>query len=102
MTLQERIEIEVKETAKQTFDEWIEDSIDHNFIVNSDNDFLGVEIDSCVGGPHIYLDTRTGTVKGSYSSQARAEHPVSIDTIDRIEDFFRIEWAIKLEEIRKN
>lgn len=78
--------------------EWIDNDTlgDIDFSVNSNGELLGAEVLIGYGGPNVYLDTQTATLKGRWGGM-KVDAPVSYDFCDRIMDYCEEELQYIME-----
>lgn len=98
MTTQERLEEmvhSVLEDLEEAYNEgnlyeWLDDALDVEYTKNLNNYFIGSRIAVALGGPGIYVDTRSGSIEGYWGNNfARIPIPDEIrygidDTIEEI------------------
>ena len=61
--------------------EWLNQRLDVEFVVQRDGTYLGARIAYTLGGPNIWIDTRTRTVSGFWGTD-RASVSYSADAMD--------------------
>ena len=65
-------EREEKEESGEAYDlySYFSDPLDYEYTISSRGDFLGVKVWLTLGGPNIWIDTRTGYVEGRWGSDS--------------------------------
>lgn len=70
---------------------YFEDVMDVEIICDLRGDYRGARIALAIGGPSIYLNTRTGCIEGYWWS-ARAEWHVRSFAVDAVDAYFKELW----------
>ena len=63
-------EVYCEEGEEPTVADWIGEKLDVEYVVTSNGTYLGARILCCVGGPTIWVDTRSMEVRGYWGSDS--------------------------------
>lgn len=74
------------------FDGIAEYIVDYNFIIDSNHDYLGVNLTLAFGGPNIYADTHSGVVKGYWGSDS-VVRVIASEVCEALDEYFEEIWA---------
>jgi hypothetical protein len=75
--------------GEYTVYDYLEDVLDFNWILNSDKSLKGAELLVAFGGPNIYVNTVSQTVKGYWGSDsATATFTDNVNLEDAISDLY--------------
>lgn len=85
-------EYEFKENCEECNDRWGEPGEPNvlgppTYIVNYDGTLMGVELQTCWGGPGVWLDTRDKRIYGAWWG-LKSEAYINAELCDRITDFY--------------
>jgi len=78
-----------------SIDEYFEDSLDVEYVVDSQMRYRGAMIWVCVGGPSIYIDTYRNKVVGNWGFSDHAEY--EIGRVDSVDDYWEQIFEIAKE-----
>ena len=69
--------------------DYLQDALDIEYIVNGKGEYLGARVLVAFGGPNIWVNTRTGTVEGSWwSDRAEASFKDNIGLDDALSELW--------------
>lgn len=87
------VDSEENEGEKMDLREYFYDYLDVDYIVNSSKEYQSARIWVTIGGPGVYIDTETASVKLTWGSN-KAEAYLPYDVRDEIDDIFSEYYSI--------